>query len=273
MSPVNHLDLSHVCPTRPRHIAAWFTSFSEGISLSAAALHHMHFSADTEADSKIMSRFFSKCRPSGHRACSCWAEVARLSQCIYVIVLYLQTMVSACCYRCCLQAPLPPVHCWWTVVMGRYVYHRRDVIGRTKDLSLLKLHNTQCVTILSCHSCNLCNLMIARIYVHLKLNSCHVTSSNHINAAVNLTAVIVSRSQTVDRKPCGRVANVDSERVQPEERRLWQILHEWSHPVRDGERPLPGPSTRLCGRHPLGTFRDASERWGHAGMKPSCYLS
>lgn len=75
-----------------------------------------------------------------------------------------------------------------------------------------------------------------------------------------ISCLLLCRSQTVDRKPCGWVASVDRKWVQPEECRLWEIRHERSQPVCDGEGAFLGLSTWLCGRHPLGTFRNASER-------------
>lgn len=53
---------------------------------------------------------------------------------------------------------------------------------------------------------------------------------------------------------------VDSERVQPEERGLLQVLHERSQSLRTGQGSLSGPGTRLRRGHPVGALRDAAKR-------------
>lgn len=50
------------------------------------------------------------------------------------------------------------------------------------------------------------------------------------------------RPQAVDREPRGRVADVDGERVQPEECGLPQVLYERGQSVCFGEGTLPGSS-------------------------------
>lgn len=56
------------------------------------------------------------------------------------------------------------------------------------------------------------------------------------------------------------MAVVDSERVQPEERGLPQVLHERSQSLRTGQGSLSRPGARLCRGHPVGAFRDAAKR-------------
>lgn len=64
----------------------------------------------------------------------------------------------------------------------------------------------------------------------------------------------------MDRRPCERMVVVDSERVQPEERGLLQVLHERSQSLLTGQGSLSGPGTRLRRGHPVGALRDAAKR-------------